>query len=187
MEDVSAAKSTFSLKENRDLCDDILNYSKEYLKEFDALAKENISNFKNGITAESEDMKNRISKMSNIGLEIEHKIQEINKNAIMLREDAYKSLDIDLVILAIVATSIFILISIVISNNIVNSLENFKNGLFSFFGYLNRESSNVELINLDTKDEFGQMSKIVNENIIKTQKGIEEDRKLIDETISVLG
>ncbi|MCT7588763.1 methyl-accepting chemotaxis protein [Aliarcobacter butzleri] len=187
MEDVSAAKSTFSLKENRDLCDDILNYSKEYLKEFDALAKENISNFKNGITAESEDMKNRISKMSNIGLEIEHKIQEINKNAIMLREDAYKSLDIDLVILAIVATSIFILISIVISNNIVNSLENFKNGLFSFFAYLNRESSNVELINLDTKDEFGQMSKIVNENIIKTQKGIEEDRKLIDETISVLG
>ncbi|MCT7566347.1 methyl-accepting chemotaxis protein [Aliarcobacter butzleri] len=185
--DVSAAKSTFSLKENRDLCDDILNYSKEYLKEFDALAKENISNFKNGITAESEDMKNRISKMSNIGLEIEHKIQEINKNAIMLREDAYKSLDIDLVILAIVATSIFILISIVISNNIVNSLENFKNGLFSFFAYLNRESSNVELINLDTKDEFGQMSKIVNENIIKTQKGIEEDRKLIDETISVLG
>ncbi|MCT7635402.1 methyl-accepting chemotaxis protein [Aliarcobacter butzleri] len=187
MEDVSAAKSTFSLKENKDLCDDILNYSKEYLKEFDALAKENISNFKNGITVESEDMKNRISKMSNIGLEIEHKIQEINKNAIMLREDAYKSLDIDLVILAIVATSIFILISIVISNNIVNSLENFKNGLFSFFAYLNRESSNVELINLSTKDEFGQMSKIVNENIIKTQKGIEEDRKLIDETISVLG
>ncbi|WP_323592922.1 methyl-accepting chemotaxis protein [Aliarcobacter butzleri] len=186
IEDVSAAKSTFSLKENKDLCDDILNYSKEYLKEFDSLAKENISNFKNGITVESEDMKNRISKMSNIGLEIEHKIQEINKNAIMLREDAYKSLDIDLVILAIVATSIFILISIVISNNIVNSLENFKDGLFSFFGYLNRESSTVELINLDTKDEFGQMSKIVNENIIKTQKGIEEDRKLIDETISVL-
>ncbi|MDK2042027.1 methyl-accepting chemotaxis protein [Aliarcobacter butzleri] len=187
IEDVSAAKSTFSLKENKDLCDDILNYSKEYLKEFDSLAKENISNFKNGITTESEDMKNRISKMSNIGLEIEHKIQEINKNAIMLREDAYKSLDIDLVVLAIVATSIFILISIVISNNIVNSLENFKDGLFSFFGYLNRESSTVELINLDTKDEFGQMSKIVNENIVKTQKGIEEDRKLIDETISVLG
>ncbi|MCG3681907.1 methyl-accepting chemotaxis protein [Aliarcobacter butzleri] len=187
IEDVSAAKSTFSLKENKDLCDDILNYSKEYLKEFDSLAKENISNFKNGITVESEDMKIRISKMSNIGLEIEHKIQEINKNAIMLREDAYKSLDIDLMILAIVATSIFILISIVISNNIVNSLENFKDGLFSFFGYLNRESSNVELINLSTKDEFGQMSKIVNENIVKTQKGIEEDRKLIDETISVLG
>ena len=36
------------------------------------------------------------------------------------------------------------------------------------------------------QDEFGRCQK-VNENIIKTQKGIEEDRKLIDETISVLG
>ncbi|MCT7588527.1 nitrate- and nitrite sensing domain-containing protein [Aliarcobacter butzleri] len=96
----------------------------------------------------------------------------------------------NMIIFSLLSTSgiiVFILISIVISNNIVNSLENFKNGLFSFFGYLNRESSNVELINLSTKDEFGQMSKIVNENIVKTQKGIEEDRKLIDETISVLG
>ncbi|MCG3715336.1 nitrate- and nitrite sensing domain-containing protein, partial [Aliarcobacter butzleri] len=96
----------------------------------------------------------------------------------------------NMIIFSLLSTSgiiVFILISIVISNNIVNSLENFKNGLFSFFAYLNRESSNVELINLDTKDEFGQMSTIVNENIIKTQKGIEEDRKLIDETISVLG
>ncbi|MFW3405231.1 chemotaxis protein, partial [Aliarcobacter butzleri] len=73
-----------------------------------------ISNFKNVFTVESEDMKNRLSKMSNIGLELEHKIQEINKNAIMLREDAYKSLDIDIVILAIVASSLYILISIVI-------------------------------------------------------------------------
>ena len=31
------------------------------------------------------------------------------------------------------------------------------------------------------------MSKVVNENISKTKKGIEEDRKLIDETIMVLG
>ncbi|WP_138626060.1 methyl-accepting chemotaxis protein [Aliarcobacter butzleri] len=62
-----------------------------------------------------------------------------------------------------------------------------RNGILSFFSYLNRESTKAELINLDTKDEFGQMAKVVNENIVKTQKGIEEDRKLIDETIAVLG
>ncbi|MFX4231834.1 methyl-accepting chemotaxis protein [Aliarcobacter butzleri] len=62
-----------------------------------------------------------------------------------------------------------------------------RDGILSFFSYLNRESSKAELINLDSKDEFGQMAKVVNENIVKTQKGIEEDRKLIDETIAVLG
>ena len=62
-----------------------------------------------------------------------------------------------------------------------------RNGILSFFSYLNRETSKAELINLDSNDEFGQMAKVVNENIVKTQKGIEEDRKLIDETIAVLG
>ncbi|WP_323591377.1 methyl-accepting chemotaxis protein [Aliarcobacter butzleri] len=62
-----------------------------------------------------------------------------------------------------------------------------RNGILSFFSYLNRETLKAELINLDSKDEFGQMAKVVNENIVKTQKGIEEDRKLIDETIAVLG
>ncbi|MFY9108144.1 methyl-accepting chemotaxis protein [Aliarcobacter butzleri] len=62
-----------------------------------------------------------------------------------------------------------------------------RDGILSFFSYLNRESLKAELINLDSKDEFGQMAKVVNENIVKTQKGIEEDRKLIDETIAVLG
>ncbi|RBQ27903.1 chemotaxis protein, partial [Aliarcobacter vitoriensis] len=55
-----------------------------------------------------------------------------------------------------------------------------------FFAYLNRESNTTELLEDSSKDEFGQMAKVVNENIIKTKAGIEEDRKLIDETISVL-
>ncbi|XLZ83673.1 methyl-accepting chemotaxis protein [Arcobacter sp. DNRA7] len=62
-----------------------------------------------------------------------------------------------------------------------------RNGILSFFSYLNRETTKVELINLDSKDEFGEMAKVVNQNIERTQKGIEEDRKLIDEAISVLG
>ncbi|MFA6685291.1 MAG: methyl-accepting chemotaxis protein, partial [Arcobacteraceae bacterium] len=45
----------------------------------------------------------------------------------------------------------------------------------------------AELIEITSKDEFGQMAHVVNENILKTQKGIEEDRRLINETIAVLG
>ncbi|MCT7912227.1 methyl-accepting chemotaxis protein [Arcobacter lacus] len=185
IEDVSQAKSTFSLKENRDLCDDILALVKNYITAFDSLSKEKVKSITTGF--ESEELIKISSKMAEIGLEIENKIQDINNNAIILREEAYKTLDRDLGILGVIAIIIFILISVLISSNIVNSLEKFKEGLLSFFSYLNRERSDARLIEMASKDEFGEMAKLVNENIVKTQKGIEEDRKLIDETIAVLG
>ncbi|RBQ30477.1 chemotaxis protein [Arcobacter sp. FW59] len=58
--------------------------------------------------------------------------------------------------------------------------------LNEFFAYLNREKEEVNFVNIDTKDEFGRMAKILNQNIEKTRIGIEEDRRLIQETISVL-
>ena len=87
--------------------------------------------------------------------------------------------------LIILISTIFLFIKI--TSNIVDSLKNFQTGLLNFFTYLNREKTTVEPINLNSEDEFGEMSKVINENISKTQKGIEEDRRLIDETIAVLG
>ncbi|AXK49771.1 chemotaxis protein [Aliarcobacter trophiarum LMG 25534] len=58
--------------------------------------------------------------------------------------------------------------------------------LDEFFAYLNREKENIDFVHVNTKDEFGRMSKILSDNIEKTRVGIEEDRKLINETISVL-
>ncbi|MGJ0372476.1 methyl-accepting chemotaxis protein [Aliarcobacter cryaerophilus] len=91
-----------------------------------------------------------------------------------------------LIILLITILSILVTIQL-ITRNIVSSLNIFQNGLLSFFAFSYKESSNVELINLDGNDEFGIMAKVINLNILKTKAGIEEDRKLIDETISVLG
>ncbi|PRM95092.1 chemotaxis protein [Aliarcobacter cryaerophilus] len=87
--------------------------------------------------------------------------------------------------LIILISTIFLFIKI--TSNIVDSLKNFQTGLLNFFTYLNREKTTVEPINLNSEDEFGEMAKVVNENILKTKEGIEEDRKLIDETIAVLG
>ncbi|MGJ0316589.1 methyl-accepting chemotaxis protein [Aliarcobacter cryaerophilus] len=87
--------------------------------------------------------------------------------------------------LIILISTIFLFIKI--TSNIVDSLKNFQTGLLNFFTYLNREKTTVEPINLNSEDEFGVMAKVVNQNILRTQKGIEEDRKLIDETIAVLG
>ncbi|MFY9093247.1 MCP four helix bundle domain-containing protein, partial [Aliarcobacter butzleri] len=102
-------------------------------------------------------------------------------------DEIYSNAKILLITIISIVILFSVLIAFFITNSIVISLKNLQDGLFSFFGYLNRESTKVELINLDSKDEFGEMAKVVNQNIERTQKGIEEDRKLIDEAISVLG
>jgi methyl-accepting chemotaxis protein len=184
---VSELKTILVTKKNRDLCDDILAFSENYINDFDSLSKKRIVDFANGVIVESDGMKEKISKMADIGLKLEDKIIEINISAVELRDEAFNLLNQTLIILGIISIVVFILISILISNIVVNSLNEFKNGLLTFFGYLNREIKDVSLLDDRANDEFGEMSKVVNENITKTKKGIEEDRKLIDETISVLG
>ena len=102
-------------------------------------------------------------------------------------DEIYAQAKITMISIIVISILLGIFVAYSITRSITSSLKELQDGLFSFFSYLNRESSKVELITLNSKDEFGDMSKVVNENILKTQKGIEEDRKLIDETIAVLG
>ncbi|MGB7401499.1 MAG: methyl-accepting chemotaxis protein [Arcobacter sp.] len=90
-------------------------------------------------------------------------------------------------IISIVILILAIFLAIALPRNIANLLNTFQTGLIDFFKYLNREIAEVELIKLNSEDEFGKMAKVVNENIEKTKKGIEEDRKIIDQAITVLG
>ena len=185
--DVNTLQIVLVTQKNKVLCDEILAFSKDYISDFESLSEKRIIEYDNGAIIEADDVKNKISKMATVGLKLEDKIIEINKSAIELRDEAFSLLDSSLEILAVIAIIVFILISVLISNMVINSLNSFKDGLLIFFGYLNREIKDVSFLDDSSKDEFGEMSKVVNENISKTKKGIEEDRKLIDETINVLG
>ena len=87
-----------------------------------------------------------------------------------------------LLLIIIVALSIY-----VINNMIVKRLLHFQEGLVGFFDYINRDATDVKPLDTDSFDEIGLMSQVVNENIIKAKAGIEDDRKVIDNTIAVLG
>ncbi|ABV67976.1 methyl-accepting chemotaxis protein [Aliarcobacter butzleri RM4018] len=155
---------------------DLENYKDKFLKLVSAEMEKGLTH-NDGLQLEIRQIVEKVSNSNNslgekLALLIEEKISFFNK--------------LIYVILCIFAI-IMIFIIYFTSKQINNSLMNFKEGLLKFFAYLNRESTKVELINLDSKDEFGEMAKVVNHNIERTQKGIEEDRKLIDEAISVLG
>ncbi|PZT47125.1 methyl-accepting chemotaxis protein, partial [Helicobacter valdiviensis] len=56
-----------------------------------------------------------------------------------------------------------------------------------FFSYLNHESKNApKPINVKSNDEFGIMAKAINTNIEKTKNNLEQDAKLVEESLSVI-
>src|SRR5574344_187037 len=177
----------FSDPKNKELAAKTISLIDKYAELFKTYSKDKIEDYNNNILEESDTLKQNIDARVKIGLEMEENIHKINESAVKLRDEAYANLDINLMIILTIATILFIGISVLVANNIINSVNSFKDGLLGFFAYLNREASDTTLLDASNKDEFGQMAKVVNVNILKTKAGIEEDRRLIDETISVLG
>jgi len=60
-----------------------------------------------------------------------------------------------------------------------------KTGLDNFFAFINFEKDDLELIKIDSNDELGQMSRIINKNIENTKHNIQTDKDLIANTIDV--
>jgi len=85
------------------------------------------------------------------------------------------------VTIASIILVLVILMSIVIPRNISSLIDKFQFGLINFFKYLNKETDEAQLIGINSKDEIGVMSKIVDENIEKSKLLIEEDVSLINE------
>ena len=81
---------------------------------------------------------------------------------------------------------IIIVLSRIIGSLIKKSIDEFQDALLNFFRYLNKEIESTTLLDDSANDEIGKMSKVVNENINKIQKGIEEDKTLINSAKSTM-
>ena len=91
----------------------------------------------------------------------------------------------------IVSSLVCILISIAILMYFMNifvgePIKRFQLGLLEFFKFLNKEKQSVDLLKIGAKDEFGTMSEIVNQNILQTQKMLEQDALLIEDVKNVV-
>ena len=184
--EVLELKNELDSDKDKILCDEIIANSKKYIEHFDSFASQRMTDFKNGQKEESPEIKEMISKMVQVGAVLEKELHDINLHMVELKNSAKSFLNNLLITIAILAILFFVGFSFLISNLIINSLKNFKEGLLSFFSYLNLESSEIKYLDDSAGDEFGEMAKAVNQNIEKTKKGIEEDRRLIQETITVL-
>ncbi|MDN5097582.1 methyl-accepting chemotaxis protein [Aliarcobacter butzleri] len=180
LNDVASEKGKGFLK-------DCINNKEEYTKIVSKIFELTAKNNSQAVLLSQTEGKQRIDNCEKSLGEIVSLNKQILKEKDDMTNKLYESSRDLIIAISVIGILITVVLCLLISSMLVNALTVFKDGLFSFFGYLNRESTKVELINLDSKDEFGEMAKVVNQNIERTQKGIEEDRKLIDEAISVLG
>ncbi len=183
---VKNLKPFLTEKENIDLSDQILKLSADYISNFDKFYQKRISDYNNGIQDESDEISSIIKQMVTVGLELEEKLALMNKNTIELKSKSEKTMTIVLILIAIISIIIFLTFSIILSNQLINSLKNFQKGLLSFFGYVNKENKNVEMLDDKYEDEFGNMAKIVNENILKTKMTIDSDNKFLEQINEVV-
>ncbi len=86
----------------------------------------------------------------------------------------------------IISLVLAILITYMIFTDIKYSLKTFQDGLLLFFKYLSKESKDVELMKESSTNEFGKMSKIINENIIKIKNGIQKDNETVEDVLAVV-
>ena len=117
-----------------------------------------------------------------IKLSIKKEQEKIGPEVASLNESIY-----NLTIIISLSILIFIIaISFIIPRNISRLIDTFQTGLIDFFKYLNKESNTTELIPINSQDEIGMMSKIVNENISKTKSLIDQDNSLIEDVKRVV-
>jgi len=73
----------------------------------------------------------------------------------------------------------------VVNHQIILSVNATKDGLLKFFEYLNKKSLSPEQIEIDAKDEFGEMAQVINENITIIQDGLAKDELMVKDTLKV--
>ncbi|MAD42295.1 MAG: hypothetical protein CL623_07880 [Arcobacter sp.] len=140
---------------------------------------ENIDNQQNIIMEE-------LMRMDEQALKVVQIMEELSDNLIKQAEKDEKSILLTVELTSVIFLLLAIAITILLNKEIKRKIDGFQEGLLNFFKYLNRENSDVHLLNDTCNDEMGTMAKVVNENINKTKIGIEQDRQVINDTIMVL-
>ncbi|EHN3152524.1 methyl-accepting chemotaxis protein [Campylobacter jejuni] len=95
--------------------------------------------------------------------------------------------------IAFIQTAIVIFTSIIsvillyfIVSKYLSPLAAIQTGLTSFFDFINHKTKNVSTIEVKSNDEFGQISNAINENILATKRGLEQDNQAVKESVQTV-
>ena len=111
---------------------------------------------------------------------------DVAKKETIASSEIYETSKIIISITIVLVLIISLILAYLIIVDISRKLEFFENGLLSFFSFLNKESKNINLVDITSNDEFGEMAKVINQNITKVQKLLIQDMELIENVKKVV-
>ncbi|OEV41069.1 chemotaxis protein [Campylobacter jejuni] len=85
-------------------------------------------------------------------------------------------------ILLVILVIVYICVKKIVGSRIPVILKSLEN----FFRFLNHEKHEVDLISIKADDELGKMGKMINENILATKKGLEQDNQAVKESVQTV-
>lgn len=85
---------------------------------------------------------------------------------------------------AIFGTLVPLILSVIIGGSLIKNINLLQEGLESFFEFLNYKKDDAKIINISSNDELKAMSLMINENIERTQKAIEQDSIAINTALT---
>ncbi|EOW2705313.1 methyl-accepting chemotaxis protein [Campylobacter jejuni] len=109
----------------------------------------------------------------------------VAESADVINEPILKTAYIQVVtVIIVIALSVVLLYFIV--SRYLSPLTAIQTGLNSFFDFINHKTKNVSTINIKSNDEFGQISNAINENILATKRGLEQDNQAVKESVETV-
>ncbi|BEJ58384.1 aspartate chemotaxis receptor CcaA [Campylobacter jejuni] len=95
----------------------------------------------------------------------------------------YTIISVAIIALIAILTVVYFFIRKIIGSRIPLILKSLEN----FFRFLNHEKIEIQTIEIKANDELGKMGKIINENILATKQGLEQDAKAVKESVETVG
>lgn len=207
---IEIEKSTVSLiEEAEDIVQEAISHNKDektkktytlFFTELKVLEKEQKSfeqklktfehNLKTGdlshIEKDKEDMLQELKMMDKNIVVLMHQIEDLLAHSTKQAEKDEKFALLIIEIISIIVILLSIIMAYFLLKLIKRKFNLFQNSFIDFFKYLNREQDSVTFSKDKDQDEFGNMTQVLNNNITKAQQLIQEERLIIDETITIL-
>ncbi|AQQ59034.1 chemotaxis protein [Helicobacter bilis] len=180
--DLRKLQTTFFTEESLSMSNDVISSLESYIK---ALQETMQTRIKTDQSDGIKGMDEYAQRNSSIRKEASDKLNTLSHW--LTTQTAHSLAFVDTVMIAMLLGSVvvFAFLSFAVIWGIVGPLKTIREGIISFCAYINNETNEIKPIVIKNRDEFGEMSRVLDQNIQKVQAGLQKDNAMIQETANI--